>query len=201
VQIAEFADNRVRILTARELQSFGWGLPLSLKAGENMSRRIGPSVVLALLLVGGAALLITSCNGSSSPVGSSALPPAAAPTPAPTPAPSPTPTPSPEPAASPMPTPSPTPTPVPGPVTIEIEGMDGGRSFSPSPASVTAGQQVRWHNVDSIAHTATQNGGGFDTGSIAPGATSAPITLTTTGTIGYHCAFHPSMVGTLSVTP
>jgi plastocyanin len=86
-------------------------------------------------------------------------------------------------------------------MTIEINGMDGSRSFSPSPASVAAGQPVRWHNADSVAHTATQDGGGFDTGSISPGGTSAPITLTTAGTIGYHCAFHPSMVGTLSVTP
>ena len=79
--------------------------------------------------------------------------------------------------------------------------MNGSRSFSPSPASVTAGQQIRWHNADSVAHTATQDGGGFDTGLIPSGGTSAPITLTASGTINYHCSFHPSMVGTLSVTP
>jgi plastocyanin len=86
-------------------------------------------------------------------------------------------------------------------MTIDINGMNGSLSFSPNPASVTVGQQIRWHNADRIVHTATQNGGGFDTGLIAPGGTSAPITLTTSGTIGYHCTVHPSMVGTLSVTP
>ncbi len=66
---------------------------------------------------------------------------------------------------------------------------------------MTVGQQILWHNADVITHTATQDGGGFDTGSIPPAGTSAPITVSTTGTIGYHCAIHPSMVGTLSVTP
>jgi plastocyanin len=67
--------------------------------------------------------------------------------------------------------------------------------------SVRVGQQVRWRNNDSLPHTATQSGGGFNTGSIAPGATSAPITLSAAGTVNYFCAFHPSMVGTLNVTP
>jgi plastocyanin len=79
--------------------------------------------------------------------------------------------------------------------------MNGSQSYSPSPASVTVGQQIRWHNADSIVHTATQNGGGFDTGLISPGGTSGPITVSAPGTINYHCAVHPSMVGTLSVTP
>lgn len=75
-------------------------------------------------------------------------------------------------------------------------------SFKPNPAPVQVGQQIRWHNADVFAHTATQNGGGgFDTGSIAPGGTSGPITLSAPGNIGYQCGFHPSMVGTLNVTP
>ncbi len=83
-------------------------------------------------------------------------------------------------------------------VTITIAGMNGSNSYSPSPANVKAGQTVAWRNADSIAHTATGNG--FDTGAIASGATSAPITFSTAGTINYHCSFHPSMVGTLSVS-
>ena len=74
-------------------------------------------------------------------------------------------------------------------------------SFSPSQATVRPGDLVRWRNGDVIAHTATQAGGGFDTGLIAPGATSAPITLSTTGTIDYFCAIHPVMVGAVRVTP
>ena len=78
--------------------------------------------------------------------------------------------------------------------------MRGDRSYAPATANVQVGQQVRWHNADSVVHTATQNGGGFDTGLIQPGATSAPITITTAGTLSYHCAVHPSMTGTLNVT-
>ena len=39
------------------------------------------------------------------------------------------------------------------------------------------------------------------TGLIPPGGTSAPIKLSTPGTMGYHCAIHPSMVGSVNVTP
>jgi plastocyanin len=85
-------------------------------------------------------------------------------------------------------------------MTITISGMNVSNSYSPNPGNAVMGQQVRWKNNDSISHTATQNGGGFDTGLISPGATSAPITMTATGTLSYHCAVHPSMVGTLNVT-
>jgi plastocyanin len=78
--------------------------------------------------------------------------------------------------------------------------MLGNNSFAPNPANVQVGQQVRWHNADSVVHTATQNGGGFDTGLISPGATSAPITITTAGALSYRCTVHPTMVGTLNVT-
>ena len=77
--------------------------------------------------------------------------------------------------------------------------MRGDRSYAPATANVQVGQQVRWHNDDSVAHTATQNGGGFDTGNISPGATSAPITFGAPGRLNYHCAVHPSMVGEVSV--
>jgi plastocyanin len=88
-----------------------------------------------------------------------------------------------------------------GAIIIDIVGINGSMSFSPNPASVRVGQQIVWRNTDAIAHTATQDVGGFDTGPIAPGGTSAPITLGAAGTIGYHCKIHPSMVGTLNVTP
>ena len=74
-------------------------------------------------------------------------------------------------------------------------------SYSPSSANVKVGQQIFWRNADTISHTATQNGGGFDTGGIGPGGTSGPFTVSTAGSINYHCSFHPSMVGTLTVTP
>jgi plastocyanin len=87
----------------------------------------------------------------------------------------------------------------PADVTIQIAGMNGPGSFTPSPGSVKAGQTVAWHNQDMVGHTAT--GSSFDTGVVAPGATSAPIKFDTAGTLSYRCSIHPSMTGTLTVTP
>ena len=89
----------------------------------------------------------------------------------------------------------------PADVTITINGINGDMSFSPNPAAVRVGQKVAWRNSGGTTHTATQNGGSFDTGSISNGSTSAAITMNTAGTLGYHCSFHPSMVGTLNITP
>jgi plastocyanin len=83
-------------------------------------------------------------------------------------------------------------------VTITINSMNGSQSFSPDPGPVKVGQKVAWHNADGVTHTAT--GSSFDTGSISPGSTSAPITFSAAGNLAYHCTIHPSMVGTLSVT-
>jgi plastocyanin len=132
--------------------------------------------VLSLAVVTLAAVAAWSCSSSSSP------------TPVPRVEASPTPAPSPSPAAA-------------GTVTISIVSDAGAMSFSPEPASVKVGQAVVWRNADSITHTATQNGGGFNTGNIAPGATSNPITMTSAGSLAYHCQIHPGMVGTLTVTP
>lgn len=119
-----------------------------------------------------AGLLMSACGGGSSSYGSS-------PTSMPTAAPNPTAT---------------------ADVVITITGMAGDKSFSPSPANVKAGQTVAWKNASGTAHTATQDGsGGFDTGSIAAGATSAPIAISAAGSLTYHCSFHPSMVGSVDV--
>jgi plastocyanin len=100
--------------------------------------------------------------------------------------------------------PSPMATPTPGgpaaDVVITISGIAGGMSFSPNPATVRVGQTVAWRNNDGTTHTATQDSGAFDTRSIPGGATSAPITMSSAGTLDYHCTFHPSMVGSISVS-
>jgi len=143
---------------------------------------------IAVLVTGGlaATLLLHACGGYSSPTSPYPDPqPTATPTPAPTPAPAPTPTPNPPDATT---------------VVIEILRENGNMSFAPATASLQVGQQVRWHNADSTVHTATQDGGGFDSGFLVPGATSAPITITAAGTLRYHCTVHPGMVGALTVT-
>jgi plastocyanin len=79
-------------------------------------------------------------------------------------------------------------------------GIAGAQSYSPNPAVVRVGQQVRWQNVDAgMPHTAT--GSGFDTGVINSNTTSAPITFSAAGNINYVCTLHANMNGTLSVTP
>lgn len=99
---------------------------------------------------------------------------------------------------APNPSPSPTATPpAAADVMITIKGMNGDQSYNPNPGSVKVGQTVSWTNADTTTHTAT--GTGWDTGQIAPGATSAPITFSTAGNMDYHCSIHPSMVGTLNV--
>ena len=86
-------------------------------------------------------------------------------------------------------------------VTITIVGNSGSMSFSPNPASVRVGQTVAWHNADGTTHTATDDGGAFDTGNIPSGSTSSPIQMGTAGSFPYHCSPHPTMVGTLTVNP
>jgi plastocyanin len=83
-------------------------------------------------------------------------------------------------------------------VVIAINGITGNMSFAPATTAVRVGQTVAWHNADSIAHAIAQDGGGFSTGTIPAGATSAPITISATGALPYHCTIHPSMTGTLT---
>jgi plastocyanin len=90
--------------------------------------------------------------------------------------------------------PSNTPPPA-GAITINVVGINGTRSFSPNPATVPAGQIVVWHNIDTTTHRVVLNDGELDTGNIAPGGFSQPMTLVAPGP--YHCSIHPEMVGTL----
>jgi plastocyanin len=84
-------------------------------------------------------------------------------------------------------------------VTINIQANNGAQSYAPNPATARVGQTVAWRNADTITHTATQDGGSFQTGNIAGGATSTPIMMSSAGTFTYHCTIHPGMVGTLTV--
>lgn len=75
-------------------------------------------------------------------------------------------------------------------------------SFAFSSLTVARGATVTWKNDDSVTHTATADNTSlfqFDTGSIAPGATSGGITFTQSGTFPYHCTFHTGMHGSITV--
>ena len=81
--------------------------------------------------------------------------------------------------------------------TISIVADNGNQSFAPNPASVPVGQTVAWRNVDSTTHHIVADDGSFDAGLTAPGATGVTVTVGN-GTITYHCAIHPTMVGTIN---
>lgn len=100
---------------------------------------------------------------------------------------------------------SPTPTPAPvtsgsgTPITIPTGAETlGNRAFSPDAVDVAVGTTVTWTNTDSITHTSTSNGAGWDSGAIAPRAQFS-FTFQNAGTFPYHCAIHPGMVGTITV--
>jgi plastocyanin len=80
---------------------------------------------------------------------------------------------------------------------ISILANNGALSFAPNPATAVSGDLLVWRNNDSFSvHRIVLDDGSLDTGDINPGASSAPIPLTVAGG-GYHCAIHPSMVGTI----
>jgi len=79
---------------------------------------------------------------------------------------------------------------------ISILGERGSGSFAPNPAP--SGQQnLQWKNTDTETHHIVANDGSFDTGDIAPGATSSVVTMTSDGT-NYHCTIHPTMIGSVN---
>jgi plastocyanin len=105
-------------------------------------------------------------------------------------------------APSPSPTPSASPTPAPivsSAVAIPVGAQAlGNRAYSPDELDVPVGTAVTWMNTDSIAHTSTSNGAGWDSGIVAPGGAFS-FTFQTAGTFQYHCAIHPGMTGTVVV--
>src|SRR5829696_6961642 len=72
-------------------------------------------------------------------------------------------------------------------------------AFQPASLEVPAGTTVTWTNGGAAPHTVTADGGAFDSGRLAPGATFSQ-TFDTAGTFTYHCEIHPQMTGTIVVT-
>jgi len=109
------------------------------------------------------------------------------------------PTPTPAPVASPAPAPAPTP----GSTSVTIDAgasTAGAAAFGMNPLTVATGTTVIWRNSDVTAHTATSDSAGvFNTGNIGANGGSASVTFNTAGTVQYHCAIHPGMVGTIVV--
>jgi plastocyanin len=73
-------------------------------------------------------------------------------------------------------------------------------TFEPATIEVDAGSTVTWANDDSIGHTVTARDGAFDSGDLIAGGTFSQA-FSEPGTFEYFCAIHPSMTGTVTVTP
>jgi plastocyanin len=82
-------------------------------------------------------------------------------------------------------------------VTVNVVAIRGAQSFSPNPATLPTGVQVVWHNVDSVTHRVVLDNGSVDTGNLAPGASSQPMTIGASGA-SYHCSIHPEMIGSIN---
>jgi plastocyanin len=102
--------------------------------------------------------------------------------------------------AIPMPDPTAPPTPI--AVIINIIGTFGFNAFDPNPIQAVLGDLIVWTNNDTRVHHIMLDDG-TDVGEVAPGQSSAPMTLATPSAT-FHCTIHPSMIGTvgdLSLTP
>jgi plastocyanin len=86
-------------------------------------------------------------------------------------------------------------------------------AFNPNPLTISlassTGGTVTWFNDDhtsssygsnSVTHNITADDGSFTSGELVAG-TSFDATFDAPGTYGYHCSIHPTMKGTVTVTP
>ena len=87
------------------------------------------------------------------------------------------------------------------PVNVEINNF----SFNPRYIRVKAGAIINWTNNDSIDHLVASdphpghtNLPGFESPSLAPGASYSFI-FDKLGAFDYHCHFHPSIIGKIIV--
>src|SRR5436189_3510545 len=80
------------------------------------------------------------------------------------------------PASLPSPT-APTPPATSHIVTIDIAEVNGANSFYPSPATIHGVQLAVWRNWDNVTHHLVFDDGSIDTGTLAPGTLSQPITI------------------------
>ena len=78
--------------------------------------------------------------------------------------------------------------------TVVIDGF----TFKPDVVTVKAGATIVWRNTDPVPHTATSKEAGFDSGSIAGGA-SWRYVAKKKGRFAYECTFHPIMKGEIVV--
>ncbi len=89
--------------------------------------------------------------------------------------------------------------PAPAPAEVTMKSL----GYAPKVVEITAGQAVIWKNTSYTEHSALADGGAapFDTGMVAPGTKSKPITFATPGEFPYHCGLHgKTMSGVVKVS-
>lgn len=72
-------------------------------------------------------------------------------------------------------------------------------AFHPATLKIKVGTTVKWTNRQNIDHTVTANGGSFNSGHLAPGA-SFSHKFSRTGKFPYHCMIHTFMKATVIVS-
>ena len=101
---------------------------------------------------------------------------------------------------APTPTPEPVNTPAPGASGATADIAIQGFAFSPADITVKAGTEVRWTNKDTADHTVAGDDGSWASGGMAKGDSYSRV-FDTVGTFTYKCGIHPSMKGTITVSP
>jgi plastocyanin len=107
--------------------------------------------------------------------------------------------------------------PAPTPTSADVNIVKGAAqltttAFDPNPKALSLGGaaqvSVRWVNADggggygggaAVTHQIASDDGAFATSGPLGGGGTYSIALTRAGTYHYHCAIHPSMVGTFTV--
>jgi len=70
--------------------------------------------------------------------------------------------------------------------------------FEPADTAIAPGDKITWVNEGNAPHTVTADDGSFDSGMLNPGDTYT-VTFLDAGTVTYHCAIHPNMIGSVTV--
>ena len=75
-----------------------------------------------------------------------------------------------------------------------------GFAFNPENVTVKMGSSITWTNQDRAPHTITSDDGSWDSGKIMQNG-KYTHKFDKAGTFTYYCAVHPSMKGSIIVTP
>ena len=73
-------------------------------------------------------------------------------------------------------------------------------TFSPNKLTVVAGTKVTWVNHDQVPHTVVEKDKQFRSSALDTND-SYSFTFNTPGVYQYFCTLHPTMTGTITVTP